>query len=76
MQQFCTSKFTNQNSQTWLKNIDIGDQKFSTGEKQRIKNLFMEYEDVFRQNENDLGHCGLISYSIELIGEIPKRCGV
>ena len=40
------------------------------------KNLFMEYEDVFSQNENDLGHCGLISYSIELIGEIPKRCGV
>ena len=63
-------------AKTWLKNLDIGDQKFSTGEKQRIKNLLMEYEDVFSQNENDLGSCGLVSHSIEIIGEKPKRCGV
>ena len=63
-------------AKTWLENVDIGDQKFSTGEKQRIKNLLMEYEDVFSQNENDLGRCGLVSHSIEIIGEKPKRCGI
>ena len=38
--------------------------------------MLAEYEDVFSQGDNDLGRCGLVSHSIEIVGEKPKRCGV
>ena len=63
-------------SRAWMEKVDIGDKNFSTGEKKRIEDLLAEYKDVFSQGENDLGRCGLVSHSIEIIGEKPKRCGV
>ena len=63
-------------SREWMKKIDIGGQNFNAGEKKRIEDLLAECKDVFSQEDNDLGRCGLISHSIEIVGEKPKRCGV
>ena len=63
-------------SRAWMEKVEIGDKNFSTGEKKRIEDLLAEYKDVFSQEDNDLGRCGLVSHSIEIIGEKPKRCGV
>ena len=63
-------------SREWVEKIDIGDQNVNAREKKRIEDLLVEYKDVFSQGDNDLGRCGLISHSIEIVGEKPKRCGV
>jgi hypothetical protein len=59
----------------WLKNIDIGDTNFKKEEVVKIKELLHEFQDVFSKNDNDLGRCGIIPHSIEIVGEKPKRVG-
>ena len=66
----------NKNSKAWINKIDIGDEQFYSREKQRIKDLLAEYENVFSQGKNDLGRCDIVSHSIEIIGEKPKRSPV
>ena len=71
-----TGKKVTNNSKSWLNNIDIGDEKFTSREKERIYDLLTEYEDVFSKGDNDLGRCDIVAHSIEIIGDKPKRCPV
>ena len=69
------SKDTYKSDNDLIDRLDIGDDKTSTEEKEKIKKLLYEYCDVFSKNKTDFGKTDIIQHSIELIGDKPKRQG-
>ena len=59
--------------ETFLQQFNLSDTDLTLEQRERANNLLWNFEDIFSENEFDLGHTGLIKHEIHLTDDAPFK---
>lgn len=53
--------------------FNLEDTDLDTDQTQKLRNLLLEYQDIFSRNDLDIGHTSTVKHRIDLVDEVPFK---